>query len=44
MSEPNITIRLPESSWRQIVSDIEDMCGADAEDIEILQDVEVLDT
>lgn len=37
-----ITIRLPESHWRQIVSDIENMCGTSEEDIEILQEVEVL--
>lgn len=38
-----ITIRLPLRHWRQIVSDIEDMCGCDEDEIEILSKVEILD-
>jgi len=37
-----VTVRLPRSSWNQIVDDIENMCGMDAEDIEILSEVEYL--
>lgn len=37
-----ITLRLPESHWRQIVSDLENMCGVGEEEIEILQEVEIL--
>jgi hypothetical protein len=41
-SEPMVTIRLPLANWNQIVSDIENMCGTSAENIEILQDTETL--
>lgn len=39
-----VTVRLPLSSWNQIVSDIENMCGTSAEHIEILQEAEILST
>lgn len=42
MSEPMVTIQLPMASWKQIVSDIENMCGTQAENIEILQDAEII--
>jgi hypothetical protein len=41
MTEKWVTVRLPKSSWGQIVDDIENMCGVGAEEIEILQDVQV---
>lgn len=50
--ERTVTIRLPQEDWRQIVSDIENMCGRgreldpddpDDEGIEILSHIEVLD-
>lgn len=44
MSETMVTVRLPLSSWNQIVSDIENMCGTSAENIEILQEVEIVAT
>lgn len=31
-----VTITLPLAHWRQIVSDIENMCGVGADEIEIL--------
>jgi hypothetical protein len=37
-----ITIRLPKENWDQIVSDIENMCGCNSDDIEILQGIEIL--
>lgn len=43
MSKKYITIRLPKSHWRQIVSDLENMCGCGEDEIEILQDVEVIE-
>ncbi len=42
MSEKYITIRISESSWRQLVSDYEDMCGCGEDEIEILSDYEVV--
>lgn len=39
----DITIRLPKGDWQQIVSDIENMCGVDASDIEILQSVVIVE-
>lgn len=36
-----VVVTLPQAHWDQIVSDIENMCGADAEEIEILSDVVV---
>lgn len=41
MTMKMITITLPEANWRLIVSDIEDMCGCGADEIEILQNVTV---
>lgn len=38
-----ITVRIPRDSWDQIVSDIENMCGTNKEDIEILQDAYVVE-
>lgn len=39
-----ITIRLPSSHWRQIESDIEQMCGTgDHDEIEILSQVEIVE-
>lgn len=35
-----IYLKMPESHWRQLVSDYEDMCGVGEEEIEILQDYE----
>lgn len=43
MDDSLVTIRLPLSNWRQIVSDIENMCGLMADEIEILAETEVLD-
>lgn len=42
-SEPMVTVRLPRSHWKQIVRDIEDLCGIDMDsgEIEILSQVEV---
>lgn len=42
MSEDMITVRLPRSHWRQIVDDVENMCGLPARDIEILRRVDGL--
>lgn len=42
-NEPYVTIKLPRSHWYQIVDDIENMCGAAAEDIEILSSVTVVE-
>jgi hypothetical protein len=39
-----VTVRLPLSHWNQIVSDLENMCGTSAEDIEILQQAEIVAT
>jgi len=44
MTEPMVIVRLPLASWNQIVSDIENMCGTSAENIEILQEVQILGT
>jgi hypothetical protein len=41
-AERYVTITLPRSHWRQIVGDIENMCGAPAHEIEILSKVSVL--
>lgn len=38
-----VTIRLPMADWDQIVSDIENMCGTGADQIEILSSVEVIE-
>ena len=43
MNSEYVTIRLPRGDWRQIVRDIEDMCGCSRDEIEILQDVEVIE-
>ena len=42
MDDPSIILRLPRSHWRQIVSDLEQICGCAEEEIEILQEVEIL--
>jgi hypothetical protein len=42
--EATVTIRMPLGDWNQIVSDIENMCGTSAENIEILQQVEIVKT
>lgn len=44
MSEAMVTVRLPLGDWNQIVSDIENMCGTSAENIEILQQAEIVAT
>jgi hypothetical protein len=44
VSEAMVTVRMPLSHWNQIVSDIENMCGESAENIEILQQAEILST
>jgi hypothetical protein len=36
------TIRLPKSHWRQIVDNIEEMCGVGRENIEILGHIETI--
>lgn len=41
--DPVVTIRLPQAHWRQIVSDIQGMCGCGRGEIEILSSVEVLE-
>jgi hypothetical protein len=39
--EQMVTVRLPRSHWRQIESDIENMCGTDSSEIEILSQAQV---
>jgi hypothetical protein len=41
--EPTVTVRMPLSHWRQIVSDYEDFCGRSRTGIEVLGKVETLD-
>lgn len=38
-----VTVRLPRSHWSQIVSDIENMCGTDSSEIEILSQAQVVE-
>ena len=38
-----VTVSLPMSHWQQIVSDIENMCGVGAYDIEILSQAVLTD-
>jgi hypothetical protein len=41
--DPMLTIRIPRSSWNQIVDDICNMCGTgDLSEIEILSDFEIV--
>lgn len=41
-TDPDVVwVRLPRADWRQIVSDIENMCGTSASEIEILQSAAV---
>jgi hypothetical protein len=37
-----VILRMPAAHWNQIVSDIENMCGMSARDIETLRQVELL--
>lgn len=39
-----IVIRMPKADWEQMVSDYENYCGLPESDIEVLQDVEILET
>jgi hypothetical protein len=39
--ERMVTVRLPRSHWSQIVSDIENMCGTDSSEVEILSQAQV---
>jgi hypothetical protein len=38
-----ITVRIPRDCWDQLVSDYENMCGVEKEEIEILQDAYVVE-
>ena len=40
-AEPMVRVTLPASHWSQIVSDMENMCGASAGEIQVLADAEV---
>jgi hypothetical protein len=41
--EEMVTVRLPRSHWRQIVDDIENMCGTSAHKIEILRKAKIVE-
>jgi hypothetical protein len=38
-----VTVRLPRSHWSQIESDIENMCGTDSSEIEVLSQAQVVE-
>ena len=43
-NDPMLTIRIPRSSWNQIVDDICNMCGTgDLSQIEMLSDFEIVE-
>jgi hypothetical protein len=38
-----VYIRIPREDWKQIVDDLENMCGVPAREIDILKNAKILD-